>query len=103
VSEYIVDFGTDDELFVRIAMVKQHGAELRDGIVRCRDCKWFTPEYWYEEERDFATREILCEPPDCGNPERCSVTYDSITKQMVPVHIVTEPDGYCAWGERIEP
>ena len=95
-SEYIITCNEETALWVA------NDVDSMKPIIRCRDCKWFTPEYWYEEERDFATREILCEPPNCGNPERCSVTYDSITKQMVPVHIVTEPDGFCAWGERIE-
>lgn len=69
-------------------------------VVRCRDCKWFTPEYRYEEEREYGVMETLVEPPDCGNPERCSHHYDSITWKVVPVHIVTDPNGYCAWGER---
>ena len=67
-------------------------------IVRCRDCKWFTPEYFYEEERGYGVKEILSDPPDCGNPERCSHHYDRLTKKTVPVHIVTDPDGFCAWG-----
>ena len=69
-------------------------------IVRCRDCKWFTPEYRYEEEREYGAMEELLDPPDCGNPERCSHRYDSITEKVVPVHIVTDPNGFCAWGER---
>ena len=90
-SEYI--YGTDE-----------HEGHWLTGeeIVRCRDCKWFTPEYFYEEERGFGVKEILSDPPDCGNPERCSHHYDSLTKKTVPVHIVTEPDGFCAWGERKE-
>lgn len=69
-------------------------------IMRCMDCKWFTPEYFYEEERGFGVVEILSDPPDCGNPERCSHHYDSLTKKTVPAHIVTDPDGFCAWGKR---
>lgn len=72
----------------------------REEIVRCRDCKWFTPECEYQEEREYGVFETMVEPPDCGNPERCSHHYDSALKKMVPVHIVTQPDGYCAWGER---
>ena len=74
--------------------------EHREEIVRCRDCKWFTPEYFYEEERGYGVKEILSDPPTCGNPERCSHHYDSFTKKTVPVHIVTDPDGFCAWGVR---
>ena len=78
-----------------------YGQWLTDEpIVRCRDCKWFTPECFYEEERGFGVVEILSEPPDCGNPERCSHDYDSLTKEIVPVHIVTDPNGFCSWGER---
>ncbi len=69
-----------------------------DEVVRCRDCKWFTPEYRYEEEREYGVMETLIEPPDCGNPNRCNHHYDSITGEVVPVHIVTEPDGFCKWG-----
>ena len=72
----------------------------REEVVRCRDCKWFTPECRYEEEREYGVMETLVDPPDCGNPERCSYHYDSITGKVVPVHIVTDPNGYCAWGER---
>ena len=91
-SEYIVEVKGQmpDAIFER---------ELTE-IVRCRDCKWFTSEYWYEEERGFGLTEIICEPPDCGNPIRCATTYDSLTKKYVPIHIITEPDGYCAWAER---
>lgn len=71
-----------------------------EPIVRCRDCEWFTPERFYEEERGFDVVETLSEPPDCGNPERCSHHYDSLTKKIVPVHIVTDPNGFCAWGKR---
>lgn len=76
--------------------------QRKEEITRCRDCKWFTPEHFYEEEREYGVKEILSDPPDCGNPKRCHTTYDSLTGKMVPVHIVTEPDGYCAWGERRE-
>lgn len=73
---------------------------VREEIVRCRDCKWFTSEYWYEEERGFGLTETICEPPDCGNPIRCATIYDRLTNKFVPIHITTEPDGFCAWGER---
>ena len=71
-----------------------------EEIVRCRDCKFFTPESMTREERGFGVYENVWEPGGCFNPERCSATWDSIAEQMVPVGIVTEPDGYCAWGER---
>ena len=71
-------------------------------IVRCKDCRWFTPTEYFEEERGFGLTEIICEPPDCGNPIRCATTYDSLTKKYVPIHIITEPDGFCSWAERRE-
>lgn len=72
----------------------------RTEIVRCRDCKHFTPEYTYQEERDYGLYETMTVPPRCGNPERCSKHYDSLTGKMVPVRVYTEQDGFCAWGKR---
>lgn len=69
-------------------------------VVRCMDCKWFTPEQTWGEDRGLGMVEFFTDPSDCGNPERCSHHYDSLTGQMVPVHIVTDADGFCAWGER---
>lgn len=71
-------------------------------VVWCRDCKHYTPESMTREERGFGVYENMLEPGGCFNPERCSATWDSIAGQMVPVGIVTEPDGFCAWGERKE-
>lgn len=102
-TEYIVDFGDyRSNQFVRLnmALIEQNSAKLGERIVRCRDCKWFTPEYRYKEEREYGVMEELVEPPDCGNPERCSHHYDSIAGKVVPVHIVTDPNGFCAWAER---
>lgn len=73
---------------------------MREEIVRCRDCKWFTPECEYQEELEYGVYETFVEPSDCGNPERCSHHYDGASKKMVPVHIVTQPDGFCKWGKR---
>ena len=67
-------------------------------VVRCRDCKFYTPESMTREDRGFGVYENMWEPGGCFNPERCSATWDSIAEQMVPVGIVTEPDGFCAWG-----
>lgn len=78
-----------------------YGQWLTDEpIVRCRDCKFYTPESMTREERGFGVYENVWEPGGCFNPERCSATWDSIAGQMVPVGIVTEPDGFCAWGKR---
>lgn len=97
-TEYIVRMPSD--------MPYEIKAELNawyvnsEPIVRCRDCKWFTPECEYQEELEYGVFETIVEPPDCGNPERCSHHYDSASKKTVPVHIVTQPDGFCAWGKR---
>lgn len=71
-------------------------------LVRCRGCKFYTPESMTREERGFGVYENMWEPGGCFNPERCSSTWDSIAGQMVPVGIVTEPDGFCAWAIRKE-
>lgn len=103
-SEYIVNVPDEyAELFISrfgLECVKCLGYGLTSEIVRCRDCRWFTPEETYEEYRDFAHSEIMVEPPSCGNPERCNKHYDSATGKYIPVYIVTQPDGFCAWGER---
>lgn len=52
-----------------------NGGELREEIVRCRDCKH------YEKDPD---------PIDPGWPMMCA---DSGRDML-------EPYGYCAWGER---
>ena len=102
--EYVVDFGDNSSAFVGLAMAEaeSHGATLKERIVRCRDCEYYTPESMTREERGFGDYEDVWEPGGCFNPERCSATWDSIAEQMVPVGIVTEPDGFCAWGERRE-
>lgn len=100
--EYVVNFGSEkSSQFVKlsIAEVECHGARLGEHIVRCRDCKWFTPEQTWAEDRGLGMVEFFTEPPDCGNPERCSHHYDSFKNETVPVHIVTDPNGFCAWGK----
>ena len=77
-------------------------ADMDKEIVRCRDCKFYTPESMTREERMFGVYENVWEPGGCFNPSRCSSTWDNIKEQMVPVGIDTEPDGFCAWGERKE-
>lgn len=75
---------------------------VMERIVRCRDCKHYTPESMTREERGFGVYENVWEPGGCFNPERCSSVWDAVLEQMVPVGICTEPDGFCAWGERKE-
>ena len=30
-----------------------------EPVVRCRDCRWYTPEFEYEEERGFGCHEVF--------------------------------------------
>lgn len=75
---------------------------VRERIVRCRDCKFYTPESMTREERGFGVYEDVWEPGGCFNPERCSSVWDAVFEQMVPVGINTNPNGFCAWGCRKE-
>ena len=79
----------------------KHSASWRvhERIVRCRDCKFYTPESMTREERGFGVYEDVWEPGGCFNPERCSHGGDPFGEWYV-VGINTEPDGFCAWGER---
>ena len=100
-AEYVVDLNgvetkevvTDDDRFMAL-----WGLPVRERIVRCRDCKFYTPESMTREERGFGVYENVWEPGGCFNPERCSSTWDHVKEQMVSVGIDTDPDGFCAWG-----
>ena len=84
-SEYIVDFGDEKgNAFVRLAMAEceVHGTVLREEVVRCRDCKNFTPRGTHK----FADGKV--------NEDYC----DYVRGWMLQI----TPDGYCAWGERSE-
>lgn len=70
-----------------------------EPVVRCRDCRWYTPEFEYEEERGFGCHEKCLEPGCCLNPARCCTDVDQDGRRIT-VGITTEPDGYCKWGER---
>lgn len=72
---------------------------LHGEIVRCRDCRFYTPESMSREERGFGIYEDVWEPGGCFNPKRCSIGGDPFGEWHV-VGIDTEPDGFCAWGER---
>ena len=99
--EYVVDFGDKSSAFVGLAMAEaeSHGATLKERVVRCRDCKFYTPESMTREERGFGVYENVWEPGGCFNPERCSHGGDPFGEWHV-IGINTDPDGYCAWGER---
>lgn len=72
-----------------------------EEIVRCRDCKHYTPESIDREERGFGVYEDVWEPGGCFNPERCPIDGDPFGDWHV-VGIDTEPDGFCAWASRKE-
>lgn len=76
-SEYIVELDSKHSIALRLAFFEEMrgGDFVRGEIVRCRDCK-----------HDYKG---VCEKPIWGDGERACAP--------------TEPDGYCAWGERIEP
>ena len=91
-AEYVTELSESD--------IMAWGADIRERIVRCRDCKFYTPESMTREERGFGVYEDVWEPGGCFNPERCSSVWDAVFEQMVPVGINTKPDGFCCWGKR---
>ena len=61
-----------------------------DAIVRCVECKYYEPEYTWEEFREVGyPYEICMEPPTC-----------TLGYALSGVARVTIPNGFCAWGER---
>ena len=61
-----------------------NGGELREEIVRCRDCEHFRIEPWDDVlAAQYGAPPMICER----------------TGDMDDVG----PDGFCAWGERKEP
>lgn len=61
--------------------------EQREEIVRCRDCKHYDPHYFDEwTVRMTGAYPLFCMRPD-GNGDY--------------MRFEVEPDGFCAWGERV--
>ena len=73
-SEYIIDMGASIPN-PNGGLLCANVSQLREEIVRCRDCRWL----WGSDE--------LCMLPD-GNGDY--------------LRIYVNPDGFCAWGERRE-
>lgn len=74
-TEYVVNFGdcrSNRFVGLNMTLIKQNGAKLHERIVRCRDCIGLV-ETW-----------------DGWECERFSGEYHR-----------AEPDGFCAWGERM--
>lgn len=79
-SEYIIDMSSSSyqsESGLLCADVSQ----LRDEIVRCRDCKYAN------EDGDECVYFAAWEPLPEGDEFR-------------DVYVDVEPNGFCAWGER---
>lgn len=83
-SEYIIELpngGAADECIRLRGYEKNlYGYELHEEIVRCRDCKHFTPKGAHKFENGKV------------NADYC--TY--VRSWMLQI----TPDGYCKWGER---
>ena len=65
-------------------------------LVRCRECRYYEPEYTWTERHGPGMYEEIMEPPCCKLhwhdpnevfPDGYGVCYE------------VEPDGFCAWGE----
>ena len=88
-AEYIVNVGNADAEHVKLLgeqATRCFGHPVGEQIVRCRDCKHFTPnkEHWLEPPKvPFPIIGATC--------DTCDFWADGVK---------VEPDGYCAWGER---
>ena len=95
-GEFVVEcFTADGETYPHVG-----SQAVGERVVRCRDCRHYTPESMTREDRGVGVYENVWEPGGCFNPSRCSTTWDAVSEQFVHVGIDTEPDGFCAWGER---
>lgn len=86
--EYIVNFGDDrSRAFVRLAMAEaeNHGAKLREEIIRCRDCRHLDDR----EARHLACNLLSMNEWRMDGDRRVAETS----------FLEVEPDGYCVWGE----
>ena len=76
-AEFVVDF------------YSEHDGVRCEQVVRCRDCKHFTPnkEFWVEPPKvPFPMIGATSDCCDFWAGTECKV----------------KPDGFCAWGERME-
>ena len=81
------DFGGEAHEYV-VTLTDRQACALRyiahERVIRCRDCRFFEPEFVYEERHDDVhCSEFLCEPPGC--------------KRFHSNHV--EPDGFCSWAK----
>lgn len=73
-SEYIIDM-SNSSYQSKSGLLCSDVSQLREPIVRCRDCKRYSPKE--------------------GQILSCRFEYKDFTQWRS-----AEPDGYCAWGER---
>ena len=82
-SEYIIEHCVDSVSGVRYD-------ERREEIVRCRDCLHVNHSPNWKPDKRFKPRDLwLCEAEWC-------MGFDGD-------HPRVEPNGFCAWGARLEP
>ena len=74
VKGYIVELNPDTD--------KPYTAEVREEIVRCRDCEWF--------KEGVVAGKFGKLPNQCLRP-----TYSGERLELYP-----EPDDFCSWGSR---
>ena len=84
-SEYIMDFGTSTYKSSD-GLVYAPVEQLREEIVRCRDCKLFDSHYLK------CFRPVLYFDDDYNPHWTDETTFTAVTDAT--------PDGFCAWGER---
>ena len=81
---------TDKHEYV-VSLTDRQACALRysahERVIRCLDCRFFEPEFVYEEpHEEVHCSEFLTEPPGCGRFHLSNV----------------KPDGFCAWAEPVE-
>ena len=92
-SEYIVNMGDEHEspfsALAKLSRVDSY-ADVREKIVRCRDCKYARDAIWP------ARLNIPSDYLDCLGELVETWDYYIDEPNMNPV----KPDGFCAWGKR---
>lgn len=88
-SEYVIDMG-NSIYQSQSGLVCADVSQLKEEIVRCRDCKYGHKVIW--PRRSETPPEYL----DCSGPLTTGWDYYNDEPQDNPV----KPDGFCAWAER---
>ena len=90
-SEYIIDMG-NSSYQSSSGLLCSDVSQLREEIVRCRDCRYGVAVIFPEQAR------VPSDYLDCTGYLVTSWDYFIDEPQDNPV----PPDGFCAWGERRE-